>query len=82
MQLGAQQVGQRGPQLEGELGSSVGGDVCWQAETGDPLGEQGSGAGDCVCLAERYRLRPPGETVHHGQQVGVTLGRGQGAHNV
>ena len=62
----------------GELEPTVGDHIGRNAETADPMREEG--AGDCVGVdrGEGDCLKPPGQPLNHREQVGHSLALGKG----
>ena len=82
VQVYPQGCGHGGPQGGGELSTTVRSYQARQAKPRNPVEEEGSADGDGGGVGDGDRLRPPGETVHDGEEMGETVGRRQRAHQV
>ena len=78
----AEQGGHLCPQLGCELGTTVAGQQGGYAKPGDPVIQQRCADGRSGGVGQGDRLWPPGEPVHHRQEVGASTGVGQGSDQV
>ena len=81
-ELDAEQGGHLCPQLGCELGTTVTGQQGGYTKPGDPVVQQRCTDGWGGGVGQRNRLWPPGEPVHHRQEVGAATGVGQGSNQV
>ena len=70
------------PKVRFKLGTTIGGDGGWCAETGNPTGDEGMGYGSCCDVGERNGLRPSSETVDTRKKVGVAPTWRQGSNEI
>ena len=66
----------------GELESSVRDHVSRDAESADPVVEEGAGDGVGVDGGKGNGLEPPRRSVHHGQHVPHAMALREGSHDV
>ena len=60
--------------MAGELRTTVGGDVVKHSKMGNPVMNEGSGAGFCGSVCKWEGFRPPGEAVDDCEEVLHALG--------
>ena len=74
VQLGSEEVREILPELGRELGSSVSGDIGWEAITSNPTTQEGINHIFGICVSQGNCFWPASDSVHHCEEVGETLG--------